>query len=197
MWYYFTCTTYTVAPVTTTLELRYEKNAERISTVLQTKRLLSIQASPFVLHSVVLMVLLSNALRDTASVLSISLSLPLSLFSLTIRESSRGHAHGLWRRKLVNSASWHATVEDTLHFHRRRLHRRPRGYWAPQVRLPAHPPTFHSCLPSSPSQSLSPQLDLVPSQAKVSDKWLVWRNCFDVKCFHLCTRGKCTINQLR
>lgn len=157
MWYYFTCTTYTVAPVTTTLELRYERNAERISTVLQTKRLLSIQASPFVLHSVVLMVLLSNALRDTASVLSISLSLPLSLFSLTIRESSRGHAHGLWRRKLVNSASWHATVEDTPHFHRRRLHRRPRGYWAPQVRLPAHPPTFHSCLPSSPSQSVCSQ----------------------------------------
>lgn len=38
--------------MTTALELRNEKNAERISTVLLTKRLLSVQASPFVLHSV-------------------------------------------------------------------------------------------------------------------------------------------------
>lgn len=63
--------------MTTTLELRYEKNAERISTVLPSKRLLSVRASPFVLHSVVLMVLLSNALKDGASVISMSLSFSL------------------------------------------------------------------------------------------------------------------------
>lgn len=59
--------------------LWYEKNAERISTVLLTKRLLSVQTSPFVLHSVVLMVLVSNVLKDSASAISIPLcfSFPL------------------------------------------------------------------------------------------------------------------------
>lgn len=192
-WYYFTCTTYTASPMTTTLKLRYEKNAERMSTVLQTKRLLSIQASPFVLYSVVLMVLLSNALRDTASVLSISLPLSVSFSPLTIRESSRGHAHGLRRRKLVNSASWHATVEDTPHFHHHHRRHLPHGYWAPQVSLPARPPSFHSCLPPksvSLRLPLSPHLDLIPSQTQVSSKWLVWRNLFWREVFPFMYTGK-------
>lgn len=47
------------------------------------------------------------------------------------RENSRGHARRPWQRKLANSASWRATVEDTLHFPHRHLHRLPHGYWAP------------------------------------------------------------------
>lgn len=123
-WYYSACTTLTAAPVTTTLW--WEKNAERISTV--TERPLTVWASLFVLHSVVLMLRLCNA---------------TSLLFLTIRESSRRHVHRLWRRKLVNSASWHVTVGDTLPSLRHRLHHLPLGYWEPQVRFPAHPPMFH------------------------------------------------------
>ncbi len=43
--------------------------------MLLSERLPSVQASPFVPHSVVLMVLVSNALKDGASVTSMSLSL--------------------------------------------------------------------------------------------------------------------------
>lgn len=70
----------------------------------------------------------------------------------SIRENSRGHAHRLWRTKLVNSASWRATVEDTLPCLRRRLHRPRRGYWPPQV---THTPQL-SHLTASTQVSVSP-----------------------------------------
>ena len=149
--------------------------------MLRTERLLSVRASPFVPHSVVLMVLLSNALKDGCLShfnASLSLSLPPLSLSRTIRENSRGHAHGLWRRKLVNSASWHATVEDTPPFLPHRLHRLPHGYWAPQVKAPctvsqvSHLSPSQVCLSHSQS-ALAPQLDLTPSQMQVSSDWLV------------------------
>lgn len=98
----------------------------------------------------------------------------VSLFlspSLAIRENSRGHAHGLWLRKLANSASWHATVGDIHPFLLRRLHRLPHGYWAPQVRQLEVPGTalvsLQVCL-SHFQSAFTPQLDLLTCQTQVS-----------------------------
>lgn len=91
--------------------------------------------------------------------------------SLVIRENSRGHAHGLWLRKLANSASWHATAGDIRPFLLHRLPHLPHGYWAPQVRQLEVPATtlvsLQVCLSHSQS-AFTPQLDLLTCQTQVS-----------------------------
>lgn len=104
-------TTHTASPMTTTLELWWENNLERISTKLKGCWVCAVHEA--------LLLFWSNA---------------VSFISLAFRGKSRGHALGLWRRRLVNSASWHATVGDTLPSLHHRLHLLPHGCWEPQVR---------------------------------------------------------------
>lgn len=81
----------------------------------------------------------------------------------------------------MNSASWHATVEDTLHFLLHRPHRLPHGYWAPQVRVPACTPGYYTCLaPSLPvSLSVSRMLFLARHRCRMAGlKKLLWHKVF-------------------
>lgn len=174
-----------------------KNNAERISTVLLTKRLLSVQASPFVLHGVVLKALMSNALKDSGSVISMSLS-----FSLP-------HHKGELQRSCSRTVAEKVSEQCQLACHCRRY---------PPLPPPPPPPPPPRLLgttgktPSSRSQvshlsrSKSVSLSvcsrptvgsLIPSQTQVSSNWLVSRNCFDVECFLLCSKEKSTISPLR
>lgn len=75
-----------------------------------------------------------GAAECTLLMLLLSNAVSLLLLSLAIRERSRGHARGRWRRKLANSARWRATVGDTLPSLLLRLLHRLLGFWEPQVR---------------------------------------------------------------
>lgn len=136
------------------------------------------------MHDTALMLISQCVLKNSASNIPVSGSFSHSFalsFCLTIRENSRGRAHRLWRRKLANSASWHATVEATLPFLLHHLHRLPRGYCGPQVRLPAHTSRSHTCLTANcvSAVSLSSVLPTVvswspiPNQTQVLSNWLV------------------------
>lgn len=167
------CMYYIQAPVTTTLEQRYEKNAERMSTVLPTKRLLSVQESPFVLHSVVLMVHLSNALKDRASVVSMPLS-----FSLPYHK-------GELQRSCSQTVAEKVSEQCQLACHCRRYPPLPPPPPPPPPprllgttgKTPgSHPQVSHLSRSKSVCLTLSaftPQLDRIPSQTQVSSNWLV------------------------